>query len=70
MELCTIERRDALLSKPVLRSNDISELMGISQSFAYRWIERIRYYASQQNKPLPLGKSVTTASYKDYFDIK
>lgn len=70
IDVCTIERRDEILNKPVLKYSDIMELLGVGNVAAYKWIETIRHYAQSQGKPLPLGKRVTSQSYKDYFDLR
>ena len=68
--MCSRQDRDNILEKPVLKYSDIMQLMTVGASYAYSTIEDIRVWMAKNGKPLPRGKRVTSAAYKEYFEIE
>ena len=67
-EMCKAEMQ-AILDKPVLDYEDISKLLSVSKSTAYKWIAEIQGYAEKQGYPKVWGKKVRSSDFKEFMRI-
>lgn len=68
--MCTVEEREKILQKPILKYSDVMTILGCGAYAAYRYIESIRVMMKEQGKALPCQvKRVTSAAFRKYFEL-